>query len=352
MAVNTDYVSLEQYFKSWSDGSSGCKQIASTVECLAAAATALAKIIAQTSVTSKPDDTVTKNSDGDTQAQLDILAHDLFENALGAAPVGLMVSEECAEAIVLDHSAALAVVLDPLEGSSNIETNIPPGSIFSIYAFEPADFPLSVDSLMNRQGTDQVASGFFIFGPQTSLVLTVRDGTYIFLLDPESSEYRVSHDDVRVPQSQPEFAINASNYRHWDDSIRGYVDDCIAGNSGPREEEFNMRWIASLVAEAYRIFVRGGIFLSPRDQRPGYENGRLRLLYEAFPVALLIEQAGGAATDGENRILEQLITDLHARVPLVFGSKEQVERVARYYATPPVDKNRYALFEPRQLLRN
>ena len=350
--MNTGNVSLKQYLVSWSNANTGCENIAEAVECIAATGATLGNNIARFAITSISPDSASKNRVSDTRSPLDTLAHNLFENALPGTDVGILASEESNEAIVLNKSKPLGVAIDPLHGTSNIETNAPVGTLFSIFKFKPADLPLSKESFLGRRGADQVAAGFFIFGPQTKLVLTLRHGTHIFSFDPESKEFWLSVADIQIPDARREFAINASNYRYWDNSIRGYVDDCIAGDSGPREENFNMRWIASLVAEAYRVLVRGGIFLYPHDSRPGYENGRLRLLYEAFPIALLIEQAGGAATDGENRILDQKNPDLHGRVPLIFGSKDKVERVARYYATPPVDKNRYALFQRRQLLRN
>jgi len=348
----TSRISLNQYLDNWSEARREREEIAETVLCITMAATKLTRTIARYSSFPSAGKPGSKNSDGDTQSSLDIDAHKLFENALSDAPVGLLVSEESEAAILLNASRSLGVAIDPLDGSSNIETNLPVGTIFSLFAFEQGDSHLTKNSFLNLKGVDQVAAGFFVFGPQTMLVLTLRDGTHIFSMDPESLDFQLCHERVQIPESKREFAINASNYRYWDNSIRGYIDDCIAGEAGPREENFNMRWIASLVAEAYRILVCGGIFLYPRDLRPGYENGRLRLLYEAFPIALLIEQAGGAATDGENRILEQVSSTLHGRTPLIFGSKDKVERVARYYKTPPVEKNRFALFEPRQLLRN
>lgn len=350
--VNKGSISLKQYLGSWANDDVRRQQIAKTVECIAANATVLSRIVARIPVAEDTPQTGSKNADGDDQAPLDILANDLFQKSLSEAPVGILVSEENDETIVLDPSARLGVALDPLDGSSNIVTNIPVGTIFSIVEFEQSELPLSKNSFLNRKGTNQSAAGFFMFGPQIRFVLTVGDGTHIFSLDPDFAEYRLSQANVQIPRAKREFAINTSNYRHWDSSIRGYIDDCIAGDCGPREEDFNMRWTASLVAEAYRILVRGGIFLYPRDDREGYENGRLRLLYEAFPIALLIEQAGGLATNGEDRILDLENPDLHGRVPLIFGSADKVERVSRYYATPPIDRARYALFEPRQLLRN
>jgi fructose-1,6-bisphosphatase I len=209
-----------------------------------------------------------------------------------------------------------------------------------------------VDAAFLRPGTAQLAAGFVVYGPQTALVLTLRAGTHVFTLDRRTNTFVLTRADVRIPAGRREYAINASNYRHWDEPVRAYVDDCIAGADGPRGTDFNMRWIASLVAEAFRILARGGIFLYPSDARPGYERGWLRLVYEANPLALVVEEAGGAATDGENRILEISPTALHQRVPLVFGCRHKVERVAEYYAGRlPSPGERSPLFGRRGLFR-
>ena len=343
--------SLNNYINTWSSAKPGRADIAATVECIAATSIKLAKMIAHNSFNACYGEPVSIISDGDAQKPLDILAHQLFEDTLRDAPVGLFASEESEEAILLDDQASLGVAIDPLDGSSNIDTNLSVGTIFSIFSFNPASKILSRDLFLNKTGADQVAAGFIVFGPQTTLVLTCKNGTHIFSLDHFKSEFILVRENIQIPTGEREFAINASNYHYWDNSVRAYVDDCIAGKAGPRGADFNMRWAASLVAEAYRIFVRGGIFLYPRDSRPGYGNGRLRLIYEAMPIALLVEQAGGAATDGEQRILDQVATELHQRVPLVFGSKDKVERAARYYASPPIEENHYPLFTSRTLLR-
>lgn len=347
-----DETSLINHLNMWSKAQSGRADIATTLECIASTAIKLAQIIAHSPFDATSGDPVSKNSDGETQKPLGIEAHQLFEDAFRNAPVGLFASQKVEEAILLDKHAPLGVAIDPLDGSSNIDTNLSVGTVFSIFSFDSKDMPLTQDLFLNKTGADQVAAGFIVFGPQTTLTLTCRNGTHIFALDHSRAEFFLVRENVQIPAEMREFAINASNYHHWDNSIRGYVDDCIAGQAGPRGADFNMRWAASLVAEAYRIFVRGGIFLYPRDSRPGFSNGRLRLLYEAFPMALLVEQAGGAATDGEHRLLDKVVTELHQRVPLVFGSKDKVERVARYYSNPPVEANRYPLFESRSLLRN
>lgn len=288
------------------------------------------------------------NADGDAQKELDCLAHDRFMQALARAPVAAVASEELDKPVVLDPAAPLAVAIDPLDGSSNIETNAPIGTIFSVL---PAPNRVGQAGSFLRPGTGQLAAGFVIYGPQTALVLTLRDGVRIFVLDRAAGEFVLAMEDVRIPDQACEYAINASNYRHWDEPVRAYIDDCVRGLDGPRGKNFNMRWTASLVAEAYRILMRGGVFLYPRDQRPGYRSGRLRLVYEANPIALVVEQAGGAATDGERRILELVPDALHQRTPLVFGSRKKVENVARYHADPQSSAEHSPLFGRRGLLR-
>jgi fructose-1,6-bisphosphatase I len=238
------------------------------------------------------------------------------------------------------------VAVDPLDGSSNIDTNISIGSIFSI-------LPTKGDATQTFQqpGSEQIAAGFFIYGPQVALALTLGDGTAIFVYSERRNAFILAYERARIDADAKEFAINMSNYRHWDESMRTYVDDCLSGQTGPREKDFNMRWIASLVAEAYRIFIRGGVFIYPRDNRKGYNQGRLRLIYEANPIALLVEQAGGRAIDGENRILDIHPTTLHQRVPLIFGSAGEVRKIARYHADPSRLAIRHPLFSNRGLFR-
>jgi len=348
----TGEISLSRHLNAWTRAQLDQADIAATIKCIASASIKLAQIIAHSAFVVTSEDSVSINSETAGNKSLVSRAHQLFEDALRNTPVALLASQKIEQAILLNNQASLGVTIDPLDGSSNIDTNLSVGTIFSIFSLDPVSTPLGNDSFLNKVGTEQVAAGFIVFGPQTTLTLTCGNGTHIFALDQTRGEYYLARENIQVPAEKREFAINASNYHYWDKSIRGYVDDCIAGQAGPRGTDFNMRWAASLVAEAYRIFVRGGIFLYPRDSRPGYENGRLRLLYEAFPIALLIEQAGGAATDGEKRLLDLAVTELHQRVPLVFGSKDKVERVARYYTNPPIEENRYPLFESRTLLRN
>lgn len=288
------------------------------------------------------------NADGDAQRGLDLLADERFLAAIADTAVGLYASEELSEPVAIGSGRPLALAIDPLDGSSNIATNVPIGTIFSIRPVVESDDPAA--SFL-RSGREQLAAGFLIYGPQTALVLTLGDGTDVFIWSPTARAFHLAMPAVAIAPKTREFAINASNYRHWDESVRLYFDDCIKGGHGPRESEFNMRWIASLVAEAYRILVRGGVFLYPGDRRRGYGQGRLRLVYEVHPIALLVEQAGGKATDGSEPVLDIAATTLHQRSPLVFGSANEVTRIGRYHALPSHIADRAPLFGKRGLFR-
>jgi fructose-1,6-bisphosphatase I len=291
-----------------------------------------------------------ENKAGDSQKELDAVADGFFIRAAEKAHVAYMASEELEAPLTLDPNGKLAIAIDPLDGSSNIATNAPIGTIFSIL---PATAAGSGDAaaVFMQPGSAQLAAGFIVYGAQTSLVLTLGSGVSIFVLDRGSGEFVLAVDRLSIPPDATEFAINASNYRHWDDPVRAYIDDCILGAEGPLGANYNMRWIASLVADAYRIFVRGGIYLYPGDRREGYKAGRLRLLYEANPIAFVVEQAGGGATDGVRRILDLVPTSIHQRTPLVFGSATQMKHVARYHAEPTYSADRSPLFGRRGLLR-
>jgi fructose-1,6-bisphosphatase len=246
-----------------------------------------------------------------------------------------MVSEEMEEPYAIPaqypHGRYL-LVFDPLDGSSNIDVNLTVGTIFSVLrAPESVTDPAPGDFL--QPGTQQVAAGFALYGPSTMIVLTLGDGVHGFTLDPEIGAFTLTHPDMRVPEATCEFAINASNERFWELPVRRYVEECVQGKVGPRGADFNMRWVASLVAEVYRILIRGGLFMYPKDNKSPKETGRLRLLYEANPMAMIMEQAGGAASTGRERILEIQPTSLHQRVPLILGSKTEVELLVKYHKT-------------------
>jgi fructose-1,6-bisphosphatase I len=267
-----------------------------------------------------------------------------------ASPVAAYVSEEIGQATLLQPEAPLAVAIDPLDGSSNIDVNASIGTIFSILP-APDGTRLDPEVPFRQRGRAQVAAGFFIYGPQTSFVVSFGDGVHLFTLDRDAGAFVLVTDEITIPHDVPEYAINASNYWHWHDPVQRYIDDCVQGNDGPRGRNFNMRWIASLVADSYRIFMRGGVFLYPDDKRPGYERGRLRHLYEANPIAFLAEKAGGAATDCVTPILDITPKGVHDRVPFVMGSADKVERIRLYHVDPPSQTYNAPLFGRRGLLR-
>lgn len=287
---------------------------------------------------------VGSNTDGDNQKALDVMADEVFADALKDTGVRWYASEERETVEKINEDGALALAIDPLDGSSNIDANVSIGTIFSILpALEDAE------ASFLRPGREQIAAGYLIYGPQTALVVTFGDGVQYFVLDPRERVFKLADARMTIPASSSEFAINASNYRHWSKPIRAYIDDCLQGDEGPRAKNFNMRWVASLVAETHRIMSRGGIFLYPSDARPGYEKGRLRMVYECAPIAMLVEQAGGRATTGCDRLLDQTPDQLHARTPFVFGSSDKVDRVTAYYDLP--DQEVSALFGTRGLFR-
>lgn len=327
-------------------------EVAEIVALIAEAGITIASTVAEgANLGALADQVGAANSDGDNQRGLDLLADERFLAAISHSPVGLYASEEIAEPVQIGSGRPLALAIDPLDGSSNIDTNVSIGTIFSIRPIlgDPATDPRG--SFL-QSGRGQIAAGFLIYGPQTALVLTLGTGTAIFILSHAEGEFLLAVPAVQIPTETREFAINASNYRHWGEAVGQYIDDCLSGVQGPREKNFNMRWIASLVAECYRIMIRGGVFLYPGDNRNGYTHGRLRLVYEAHPIAMLIEQAGGLATDCVEPILDIAATDLHQRTPLVFGSSAEVMAVARYHAMPGEITEREPLSGRREQFSN
>ncbi|AEA23657.1 Fructose-1,6-bisphosphatase class 1 [Pseudonocardia dioxanivorans CB1190] len=277
----------------------------------------------------------TVNVQGETQQKLDVLANDIFLRATEwGGQVAGMASEELDDPYGIPAEyprGKYLLVFDPLDGSSNIDVNVSVGSIFSILRAPEGTGETPGPEAFLQPGSTQVAAGYAIYGPSTMLVLTTGRGTHGFTLDPRLGEFILTREAIRIPETTQEFAINASNRRFWEPAVRRYVDECLAGRSGPRGKDFNMRWVASLVAETHRILTRGGVFLYPRDAKDPARPGRLRLLYEANPVAFVVEQAGGAAHTGRERILDVTPTALHQRIPLVFGAVEEVERIAKYH---------------------
>lgn len=277
----------------------------------------------------------TENIQGEMQKKLDIIANEvLIEANEWGGHLAAMASEEMDGIYVVPDrypQGGYLLLFDPLDGSSNIDVNVSIGTIFSVLK-KPDDSeaaPSEKDFL--QPGNQQVAAGYCIYGPQTILVLTVGDGVVMFTLDREQGSFVLTQENVTVPEDTQEFAINMSNMRHWAAPVRRYIDECLAGKQGPRGKDFNMRWIASMVADVHRILTRGGVFMYPWDKREPEKAGKLRLMYEANPMGWLVEQAGGTATNGQQRILDIQPGKLHERVSVLLGSKNEVERVTRYH---------------------
>jgi fructose-1,6-bisphosphatase I len=342
---------LEAFLIDWSAVDAERNQVAEAVSAVADACQAISRLIGAGALAGALGATRGDHGGGDIQKELDVLANNLLIERLRQAPVASMASEESAEPELLDARAPLLVAVDPLDGSSNIDTNVSVGTIFSVLPGARECLPGDAEAFL-QAGSRQLAAGYALYGPQTAFVLTLGEGTHIFTLDRSDGVFRLTASRVKVPPATREFAINASNHRYWDEPIRIYVDDCLKGADGPRGVDFNMRWIASMVAEAHRVLARGGIYMYPADVREGYHRGRLRLVYEANPVGFLIEQAGGGASTGRERILELQPQSLHQRVPLLFGSRDEVARLDRYHIEPHPIGERSPLFGRRGLFRD
>lgn len=279
--------------------------------------------------------TKTENIQGEVQKKLDIIANEvLIEANEWGGHLAAMASEEMDSIHVIPNrypQGEYLLLFDPLDGSSNIDVNVSIGTIFSVLK-KPENTPAVGEADFLQPGSKQVAAGYCVYGPQTTLVLTVGNGVAMFTLDREQGSFVLTQENIQVPEDTQEFAINMSNMRHWAAPVKRYVDECLAGEEGVREKNFNMRWIASMVADVHRILTRGGVFMYPWDKREPNKPGKLRLMYEANPMSWLIEQAGGAATNGKQRILDIKPDALHQRVSVILGSKNEVDRVTEYHA--------------------
>ena len=276
-----------------------------------------------------------ENVQGEVQKKLDIIANEvLIEANEWGGHLAAMASEEMDSIYAVPNrypQGEYLLLFDPLDGSSNIDVNVSIGTIFSVLKKPEGDAGV-VESDFLQSGSKQVAAGYCVYGPQTTLVLTVGDGVAMFTLDREQGSFVLTAENVTIPPDTQEFAINMSNMRHWDEPVSRYIEECLKGVEGPRGKNFNMRWIASMVADVHRILTRGGVFLYPWDKREPEKAGKLRLMYEANPMSWLIEQAGGAATNGKQRILDIQPGKLHERVSVILGSKNEVERVTAYHS--------------------
>ncbi len=278
-----------------------------------------------------------ENVQGEIQKKLDIIANEvLIEANEWGGHLAAMASEEMDAIYVVPNrypKGEYLLLFDPLDGSSNIDVNVSIGTIFSVLKMPEDDRGVDEGDFL-QPGRQQVAAGYCVYGPQTTLVLTVGDGVAMFTLDREQGSFVLTQENIRVPEDTQEFAINMSNMRHWDEPVKRYIDECLAGREGPRGKDFNMRWIASMVADVHRILTRGGVFMYPWDKREPEKAGKLRLMYEANPMAWIVEQAGGAATNARQRILDIQPHSLHQRVSVILGSKNEVERLTSYH--PPL----------------
>jgi fructose-1,6-bisphosphatase I len=344
----TEHIDLGSFLDRWASKDSARADVATTLIRIAEACVRIGNLVATGSLAGALGAETGQQSGADPQKEVDVRANDLVIAALKDAPVATLGSEELEWPLTINPGAPLAVAVDPIDGSSNIDANISVGTIFTLL---PARANGVDGSSFLQPGTAQLAAGFAVYGPFTSLVLTVGAGTQVFTLKRSTGEFLLTNPAVEIPAATREYAINASNYRHWDETIRTYVDDCLRGQDGPRGKNFNMRWTASPVCDIYRILSRGGIFLYPSDLRENYTMGRLRLVYEANPLAWVIEQAGGAASNGFERILGIAPASLHQRTPLIAGSRSEVEYVVRLSLDPHGLGERSPLFGRRGLFR-
>ena len=303
------------------------EQLAIIINNLADAAILISKTIKTINKISQTEvDKKSINVDGDLQKPLDIKSDEIIIDYLKKSPVAGYASEEQEGFIDFKNNNEFIVFADPLDGSSNIDVNVSIGTIFSIMPKNN----LLLDKAFTQSGAKQKSSGFFVYGPQTTLFLTVGKGTLLFALDENIEMFVIINNEVSIPKSTSEFAINAAYKRYWNSPTAKYIQDCQDGEEGSRKKNFGMRWVGSLVADASRILIRGGVFLYPSDARTKYKNGRLRLTYEANPIAFLIEQAGGKAINGIDNILAVPVKNIHQRSPLVFGSSDEVIIYRKY----------------------
>ncbi len=272
------------------------------------------------------------NVQGEVQQKLDIIANDqLMDGVKECKSLAGLASEEMELPVAVQGTGDYLLLFDPLDGSSNIDVNVSIGTIFSILKKQDPSAPLQTSDFL-LSGRHQVAAGYVVYGPQTTMALTLGDGVVMFTLNKETSEFLLIKDAVTISPSTKEFAINMSNMRHWADPVRRYVEECLAGTTGVRDKDFNMRWIASMVADVHRVLSRGGVFMYPWDKRDPKKAGKLRLMYEANPMSFLVEQAGGASINGTQTIMDLQPTGLHERVSVMLGSKEEIERLKQYHS--------------------
>ncbi|WEJ08723.1 class 1 fructose-bisphosphatase (plasmid) [Sinorhizobium sp. M103] len=323
--------SVDEYLSTWAGEDGSRQRVTALINGVLDAACLLSERIATGSLEGDPARLLGSNSAGDAQKAIDVASHALFVEILERAGAGWVLSEEADEPVVFKGSG-FGVAIDPIDGSGNVGLGAPVGTLFSIIPFTEAEDPFLIS------GRRQVAAGYVSFGNTVDLGVSVGDGMLLATMHPQTGEFLIVRRQVQVPPDTSELAFNASVHRHLQSGLSLYVQDCLAGREGPRGRDFNMRWLGSAVGELHRILLRGGVFFYAADKRPGYQNGRLRLVYEANPIAFLMEQAGGRATDGTSAILDKVPTSHHCRTPLVFGSATEVDLIASYLNSNPTSE--------------
>jgi fructose-1,6-bisphosphatase I len=321
---------LTTFLKAWSKTDTTAGAVSEVILAIAEAGVGISALIADGPLAGNLGAAIEENVQGEVQKALDNITNERIIAACRKAPVAAIASEELDLPVAGNPGAPLLVAMDPLDGSSNIDTNVSIGTIFSIWPAPAGLDPVSEAAFL-QTGRSQLGAGYVLYGPQTTLVMTVGQGTQMFTLDRNSATFILTTDRVAIPAKTREYGINASNARHWDASIKAYVDECLSGTTGARGEDTNMRWVGSLVADGHRILIRGGVYLYPADARKGYDKGRLRLLYECSPLAFIVEQAGGRASTGFGAVLDVMPTKLHQRVPFLFGSADEMARIEAHY---------------------
>ncbi|MCG9032402.1 class 1 fructose-bisphosphatase [Laribacter hongkongensis] len=311
-----------------------CPTLRALLEQMAAACVGIGDAVNRGALAGVLGEAGTGNVQGEDQKKLDVIANDMLLAANEwTGQLAAMASEEMADPWPIPAvypQGPYLLLFDPLDGSSNIDVNISVGTIFSVLKAPAGKTAIGAADFL-QSGTEQIAAGYVVYGPQTMLVLTTGNGVNGFTLDRSTGTFVLTHPDMRIPETAREFAINMSNQRHWEAPVQRYVEELLAGKTGPRGKDYNMRWVASMVAEVHRILCRGGVFMYPKDARDPSKPGKLRLMYEANPMSFIVEQAGGVATDGHRRILDIPPEGLHQRVAVFLGAREEVETVTRYH---------------------
>jgi fructose-1,6-bisphosphatase I len=335
-------VTLTRYLIEHQRSGNGCgKDLRLLIEVVARAVKAISVAVGKGALAGVLGEAGTDNVQGEAQKKLDVIANEiLLEANEWGGHLAAMASEEMDLPHQIPHRyprGEYLLLFDPLDGSSNIDVNISVGTIFSVLqcpeALSEAGNEVSEEAFL-QPGARQLCAGYAVYGAATLLVLTLGDGVDVFTLDRETGSFVLTQEKMRIPEDTKEFAINAANQRWWEPPMGRYVSEMLAGKEGPRAKDFNMRWVGSMVADVHRILTRGGIFMYPADTRPSAKGGKLRLMYEANPMSFIVEQAGGAATTGRARILDVQPTGLHQRVPVILGSRNEVERVTSYHLAP------------------